>query len=243
MKHPALKLIPHLITLLNLVTGTLSIFFAYHDLIIWASYSILLAALLDYLDGFLARLLDVESAFGRELDSLADVVSFGLGPAVLMFHLLEKNMSLGSDFFIPFMAFLMVVFSAIRLARFNIQEHADKSYFRGLPVPANAIFISGLMILVGNQTPLLYEYLTNSYVLIGIIIGSSLLMVSNIPMLSFSFKDQAFNENLIRYVFIALSILLLLIFKVNGLFFIMLMYILAGVFLYIRQMVLNRNID
>jgi len=138
--------IPNAITLLNLLTGCIAIVFGFEDQLVIASCLIGLAAVFDFFDGFAARLLKVSSPIGKELDSLADVVSFGIVPGVILYRLLSGNIdcpviNIAGKNIVPFIAFLIPLFSAIRLAKFNTDERQTDSFI-GLPTPANAILIA-----------------------------------------------------------------------------------------------------
>lgn len=191
------KHIPNIITSLNLAIGSYGI---YHVLTIdpnAAFYFVVAAAFFDFFDGFAARLLKVKSDFGKELDSLADMVSFGVLPA---FYLL-KLLSLTSEFY--WIAILVVVFSALRLAKFNLDESQSDSFI-GLPTPANALMITSLVFL-GFQL--------SEFTLVGICIMSSLLLVSKIRMTALKFSSFGWKGNEVRWFLIGTSIVLFIVFK------------------------------
>lgn len=191
------KHIPNIITSLNLAIGSYGI---YHVLTIdpnVAFYFVVAAAFFDFFDGFAARLLKVKSDFGKELDSLADMVSFGVLPA---FYLL-KLLSATSEFY--WVAILIIVFSALRLAKFNLDDSQSDS-FEGLPTPANALMITSLVFL-GFSLP--------EFSLIGICIMSSLLLVSKIRMTALKFSSFGWKGNEARWFLIGASIVLFIVFK------------------------------
>lgn len=212
----------------------------------WAAIFICLAALFDFLDGFAARLLKAYSEIGKELDSLADVVSFGVAPGAILFTLLEYSMFGRNDpiyeisgkwfeWLILFSSFLLPVFGAIRLARFNINS-SDENFFRGLPIPANGLFWAamGLMLQTPKYADLLpLVYTTKNLVILGIFMSG--MMVIHMPMFSLKLKSLKFKENWYRYLLLVLSVILLIIFNVYGLGFIIFVYILLNALFYLLK--------
>jgi CDP-diacylglycerol--serine O-phosphatidyltransferase len=182
-----------------------------------AAYFVWIACVFDFFDGFAARMLKVSSPIGKELDSLADMVSFGLLPAMVMYRmLLESN---AYEYF-PYFAFSIAIFSALRLAIFNIDE-TQRDSFKGLPTPANALFITALPLLTGNIALALFE----AWILCVIVAVSSYLLVSGIPLFALKFKSFAWKENKIRFTFLILSVLLLAVLKIAAIPVIILLYI------------------
>lgn len=171
----------------------------------------------DFLDGFAARMLNVSSPIGKELDSLADMVSFGLLPAMVMFVMLQDATQ---SEYIPYLAFSIAVFSALRLAIFNIDETQSDS-FRGLPTPANALFITSLPLLTGPVAIALFE----SWIVTTIVVLSSYLLVSGIPLFALKFKSFTWKDNKIRFTFLAVSVVLLATLKITAIPLIILLYI------------------
>jgi CDP-diacylglycerol--serine O-phosphatidyltransferase len=239
-----IRQIPNFITSLNLVSGSLAIIFAIDGHLVWAAIFICLAALFDFLDGFAARLLKAYSQIGKELDSLADIVSFGVAPAAILFTLLEFSLFGKNDpiheisgkwfeWLILFSAFLLPVFGAIRLARFNTNT-SDENFFRGLPIPANGLFWAamGLMLQSPKYAELLkLVYTTKNLVILGIFMSG--MMVIQMPMFSMKPKSLRLNENWYRYLFLGFSALLLIIFNVYGLAFIIFLYIILNAIFYV----------
>jgi CDP-diacylglycerol--serine O-phosphatidyltransferase len=239
-----IRQIPNFITSLNLVSGSLAIIFAIDGHLVWAAIFICLAALFDFLDGFAARLLKAYSEIGKELDSLADIVSFGVAPAAILFTLLEFSLFGKNDpiheisgkwfeWLILFSAFLLPVFGAIRLARFNTNT-SDENFFRGLPIPANGLFWAamGLMLQSPKYAELLkLVYTTKNLVILGIFMSG--MMVIQMPMFSMKPKSLRLNENWYRYLFLGFSALLLIIFNVYGLAFIIFLYIILNAIFYV----------
>jgi CDP-diacylglycerol---serine O-phosphatidyltransferase len=208
--------LPNLLTSLNLLCGCLGIVLVLEDSVWPAAYFVWAACVFDFLDGFTARTLKVSSPIGKQLDSLADVVSFGLLPAVVMYKLWPA----GESDWLPYFSFLLVVFSAIRLAIFNIDETQTHS-FRGLPTPANALFISALPL----QTGWAESALNQSWVLLGITVIFSWLLVSPIRLFALKFKNYQWNENKIRFIFLLLSIALLIMLQATAIPLLILLYI------------------
>jgi CDP-diacylglycerol---serine O-phosphatidyltransferase len=200
------KHIPNFITCLNLFSGCVAVYFAFRGNYQMAFIAILLSAVFDFFDGFAARILHAYSAMGKELDSLADVISFGMAPGAIVFSLLSGA---GICEWLPFVAFLIPVFSGLRLAKFNIDERQTSSFI-GLPVPANAIFWAGIVysfpvFLLGNIWILL--------ILIGLF---CYFLISEIPMFSLKFKNIAWKNNQLQYIFLIGCILLLIALQLNA---------------------------
>ena len=238
--------IPNFITSLNIVSGVLATIFAIDGHLIWAGIFICVAAVLDFLDGFMARLLNAYSNVGEQLDSLGDVISFGVAPGAILFTLLEFSLfgtnqpiyEIGANWYewlILFSAFLVPVFGAIRLARYNANP-VDEPFFRGLPIPANGLFWAslGLMLELPKYTELLqFLYSTENLVIMGVFMSG--MMVLTMPMFSLKPKSFSFNENWYRYIFLAISIVLLIVFNVYGIAMIIFFYILLNVIFYLLK--------
>lgn len=200
------KHIPNFITCLNLFSGCVASYLAFKSNYEGAFIAILLAAVFDFLDGFAARLLKAYSAMGKELDSLADMISFGLAPGAIVFSLLTES---GTNEWLPFAGFLIPVFSGLRLAKFNIDDRQTSS-FLGLPVPANAIFWAGI---VYSFSP----FLTNNTWFFLILIGVfCFLLVSEIPMFSLKFKNVSWRDNQNQYFFLIGCVAILAIFQLSA---------------------------
>lgn len=203
------KHIPNIITLLNLASGFVAIIFLLNGEVLTAAWILVAALVLDFLDGTLARLLKARSELGVQLDSLADLVSFGVVPGLMMHHLILSGT--GAEHFKDYLIWLPViipVLSAFRLAVFNLDKSQSVS-FKGLPTPANAIFIIGLVITSELSDSQIIETLYSSrWVLAFFTICFSGLMVSKVPMFSFKVKHFRFKGNELRFIFVLLSILL-----------------------------------
>lgn len=212
--------LPNFLTCCNLLCGCFGIVFVLEGREIPAAYFVWLAGVFDFFDGFAARMLKVTSSIGKELDSLADVVSFGVLPALVMYRMLS-NASDSSA--LPYLAFMIAIFSALRLAIFNVDE-TQRDSFRGLNTPANTIFITSLPLLYNDVGRWLYHPAT----LAGITIVFSLLLVSRIEFFALKFKNFGWADNKIRFIFLIMSVLLLVIFRFTGIPIIIILYILLS---------------
>lgn len=238
--------VPNAITSLNLVSGVAATMFAIDGHLVWAAIFICIAAVLDFLDGFAARLLKAYSEIGKELDSLADVVSFGVAPGAILFTLLEfsifgKNQPIQDiggnlqQWAILTSSFLLPVFGAIRLARFNTNT-SDENFFRGLPIPANGIFWAamGLMLQMPKYTQVLQlVYSTRILVFLGIFMAG--VMVITMPMFSLKAKSLRFADNWYRYLFVFVTVALIAVLKVYGLALVIFAYILLNAVFYLLK--------
>lgn len=192
-----------------------------------------LCLLFDLLDGMVARAMKINSDIGIQLDSLADMVSFGVVPGLMMMSLLLKSVEANSYLQLP--GLLIVLFSALRLAKFNVDTE-QSTYFKGLNTPANTILIFSLLwIQIKNGFIVSKEF--DTYLLIGVTLISCWLLISNIPMLSFKFKGFAWKDNHFKYVFLGISLILLVLFQMNALPFIILLYIITS--LIFRKKIVN----
>lgn len=229
--------VPNTITSLNVLSGSLSIVMAFNNQLLWAGGFILLAAFFDFFDGLSARLLNAYSAMGKELDSLADVISFGFAPAAIV-HIFVKEKVLITPLFsdasagqliLVFIPFFMVVFSALRLAKFNIDTRQTDAFI-GLPTPANALVWASLpFILAFNQSPFIQKITDSAGFLLILAMVLSLLLVVEVPMFSLKFKNFSFQENKIRFVFLAGCLLLIAIFTLTSIPLIVIWYILLSI--------------
>ncbi len=231
------KHIPNTLTSLNLISGSIAIVFTFEQSPHIAALLIIAAAVFDFLDGLSARLLKAYSAIGKQLDSLADLISFGLAPSMIIYHyLLQSAPNPGWTEInpIPFIAFLIPVLSALRLAKFNIDENQTHEFI-GLPTPANALFLVSfpLALAFGSSDNLLYQFYlwtTQSFwALTGITLLLSFLMVTHIPLISLKFRGYGFENNRFKYVFLSGCVLLLILTGVFALPLILLYYILVSI--------------
>lgn len=222
------KHIPNTITCCNLVSGCVAIAYAFSGNVELSFTWIIIGAIFDFFDGMSARLLNVSSPIGKELDSLADVVTFGVAPSTILFSelsvmsypaILEPLRSI-----LPFTAYIMAAFSALRLAKFNLDERQALGFI-GLPTPANALFWGSIIIGAGKwleATPFMVFFL------LGGILISSWLMVSEIPMFALKFKEWGWKGNQVKYIFLLTCIPLLAIFGLTGLAIIIAWYVIIS---------------
>ena len=235
------KHLPNFITCLNVASGSFAVLFALQGTLTIAVILIIAASVFDFLDGAAARLLKAYSPMGKELDSLADMISFGLAPGMLMVVMQEYalfgKIVLPSHFLDLTVwqatciaaSFLIPVFSALRLAKFNIDTRQTDSFI-GLPTPANALLISSLALISEHGR---YEYIDsmilNPFVLLAVSIFLSALLVSEVPMFSLKFKNLKWRGNIIRYVFLTISAMLILTLNIYGITATILTFILISV--------------
>lgn len=225
--------IPNAITCGNLVSGCLSILFLTHNMPVKAAIMIFVAGLFDFLDGFAARLLHAHSPIGADLDSLSDVVSFGVAPGFIMYWLMSRSFDLpqwciAGINVLPCLAFLLPVFSAIRLAKFNI-DSTQKTTFRGIPAPGMAIFIASLPLAL-SQVHHLKDGVLSYWACLGIALIFSFMMVSRLRFFSFKMKSAKWNGNEVRWIFLLVTITSFVIFKWISLPFVMMFYVLLSIF-------------
>lgn len=260
------KHIPNAITCGNLFCGCLAIVTAFQGDLVWSAYLVGIAAVLDFFDGFAARLLKVSSSIGKELDSLADMVTFGVVPGVVMYQLITTSVFFNNIheasseyevcFLFSYFAFLITIFSAIRLAKFNVDSRQSDSFI-GVPTPANAILICcfplilhynysfpgmnndygdhydlSLDSLADNST---VSFMMNTDLLIGLTFLMSYLLIAELPLFALKFKNFGWADNKIRYVFLIISLILLIVFQFIAIPFI--------IFLYISMSVINNIIN
>ena len=215
------KNIPNTITAANLFTGAVGVYYASQFKFEAVAICIVLAAFFDFLDGMMARILKVHSEIGKQLDSLADMVTFGFLPSYVLFQFLQMN----EAGILSFIAFLIAVFSAFRLAKFNIDTRQSEEFI-GLPTPANALFIGFLFFLTDIQ---MVEFLFTTPSLLIISVMFSFLLVAELPMLALKFKNFNFQENIFRYLTIAMALILVSIFQFSAVPVVILLYILLSV--------------
>lgn len=229
MSNAITRHIPNTITCLNLFSGCIACVMAFESKYELALGFIILSAIFDFFDGMSARLLNAPSPIGKELDSLADDVSFGVAPALIIFSFLKESSMIYPSFlegvreYVPYIAFFIAVFSALRLAKFNIDERQTSSFI-GLPTPANALFWGSLI--VGFGEFILMHI--NVLIIIALIFLFSWLLVAEIPMFALKIKDLSWQNNKIRYFFILVSIPLLIVFKLSGIAAVIAWYILLS---------------
>jgi CDP-diacylglycerol--serine O-phosphatidyltransferase len=266
--------IPNAITSGNLFCGCLAVVFAFQGNLVWTAYLVGIAAVLDFFDGFAARMLHVSGEMGKQLDSLADMVTFGLVPGVVIYQLMSMwvlrqsvaNFDLLASlqgtapvipagyYLLPPAGFLVTVFSALRLAKFNIDERQANSFI-GLPTPANTILICSLPLMLDLHSPLessgalghsplnaifsglsgavsettLSHWIINPVFLLSLTLISCFLMVAELPLFALKFKNFGWKDNKLRYGFLLVSLCLLIIFQYVGIPIIILLYVVLSV--------------
>lgn len=255
--------IPNAITCGNLLCGCLAIVKAFEGDLVWAAYLVGIAAVLDFLDGFAARLLKATSPIGKDLDSLADMVTFGVVPGVIMYRLIGNSFVYysmnGLDFYapndaptsystydlFPYLAFVLTLFSALRLAKFNNDTRQSESFI-GLPTPANAIFFASFPLIIeqvskeidkmANPFEALVSFasnpilatLNNPWFLLALVSIFSALLVAPLPLFSLKFKSFGWKGNEIRYTFLVLSVALVGFLQFKGSPLVIILYILMS---------------
>ncbi len=221
------SIIPNLLTLANLGAGCIAILSVIKGDFTIAAILLVIALACDFLDGFVARLLKVHSELGKQLDSLADMVTFGVLPGFVLFKLFETA-KFGAEpiaEWLPYLAFLVPLFSALRLAKFNIDTR-QSDFFIGLPTPAHALFIFSIALIIQQtENENIKQLLLHPFFLSAITIVGSLLLVAELPLIALKFKNYSFKENAGRFILIIASIALLLILRVRALAFIIPLYL------------------
>lgn len=220
------KYIPNFITLLNLATGLTGLVFVFHNDLKLAIYLVFLCGLFDFLDGFAARMLKSYSDMGKSLDSLADIVSFGVLPAFIAFSVFSVYG--GDEIYyqvFPWMALLIPVFSAVRLAKFNVDESQNIS-FSGLPTPANAFMVISAVFVFRNEGKLIP---VNEFILLLLILTGCFLMISQIRMFSLKVTSISKKKKLLLIAFTVVSLILVLLFFIEGILIAILLYILISI--------------
>lgn len=212
------KNIPNAITCANLLSGCIGIVFAFKGNLETAAYFVILSGIFDFFDGMVARLLNVKSAIGKDLDSLADMVSFGFLPGVIMFHLLKASDY--SSEYLPYFGFIITVFSALRLAKFNNDTRQTEDFI-GLNTPMNTLFICSLPF-IANDYP---QIIASSMLLIAITAVTSFLLVSEIKIFSLKFSNLSWAKNKIKFIFLILSAVLIAFLKFAAIPFVLVLYI------------------
>jgi CDP-diacylglycerol--serine O-phosphatidyltransferase len=224
MKKRVSKHVPNAITCANLFSGCIGIVFAFQENLIFAAYALFLAAIFDFFDGFASRVLQSFSGIGKDLDSLADMVSFGFLPSAIMYELFLRAPQIPNiSSWLNFIAFLISVFSALRLAKFNNDTRQAESFI-GLPTPANAILIASIPFIL-DHNPTYSLYILNTYGLAVFVAVMCVLLVVEIPLMSLKFKNTDFNKNIYRYLLLLFSAILILFFKFAAVPVIIVMYI------------------
>ena len=221
-----------MLTLLNLLCGCLAIISTFHKSFELTAILLIMAAVFDFFDGFAARLLGVHSELGKQLDSLADMVTFGVVPGFVMYQLIIYAIGSGAAYlgpdepvwYLAYAGMLIPLFSAYRLAKFNIDTR-QSDQFIGLPTPANALLISFLPLLMIPEGNAIAEILLKPYVLITLCAIQSYLMVAELPMIALKFKSFGWKGNEWRYFLLLLSAVVVLLIKQKAVPFIIILYV------------------
>ena len=222
--------IPNIITLLNLFCGCIALVFASKLNFEMAFYFVSLGIFLDFFDGFFARLFNVAGPLGLQLDSLADMVTSGVVPGFVMFCLLKEaqNPEAASEL-IPFLGFIITLGSCYRLANFNIDTRQTDSFI-GLPTPANTLFIISLPLVIKySDSMVIFDILTNQWILLVITLFSAYILNAEIPLFSLKIKDFTFKKNALQIVFLSLCVLLLVFLQYLAIPLVIISYVLLSV--------------
>lgn len=244
------KQIPNLLTLLNLLCGSIAVILAVNSHFVSAALFVFLGIFFDFFDGFAARKLNVQSELGLQLDSLADMVTSGLVPGIFMYKLLQLvgpswqesvdslgfNRTIGFEFsnpefyfVLPIIGLLITLASAYRLAKFNLDED-QQGFFKGLPTPANTLLIISLPLIIEFQnSDAINAIILNKWFLIGLTFLSCYLLNSGIKLFALKFKNYSFKDNATRYIFLILCIVLLIVLQFAAIPIIILLYIIMSV--------------
>ena len=200
---------PNALTCCNLICGCMATGAAFHGHFVWALAMIIAGAVFDFFDGMAARALGISSPIGKELDSLADVVTFGVAPSAMLFQLFGSvvypSWLQPLAPYLPYTAFLMAAFSALRLAKFNLDERQTSSFI-GLPTPANALFWGALIV---AELPFLVSPRFNAAFLFLFMLASCFFLVAEVPLFALKFKNLSWKDNRVKYIFLIGCILLL----------------------------------
>ena len=219
--------IPNLLTLGNLFCGLVAIVFSFENNLHFAGAFIFFGAILDFFDGLSARLLKVSSETGKQLDSMADMVTFGVAPGMIMFQMIKLS-NIDENSYIAYIGFIITISSAIRLAKFNLDTKQTSSFI-GLPTPAAAIFIASLPII--SKYNITIQFNDSKFLIVTSVI-LSLLLVAKLPLFSLKIKkreDWKNKENIIRIIFLISCLILLFVFEFAVIPFIVILYIFLSI--------------
>ena len=243
------KHIPNIITLLNLFCGSIAVLFAVEGNLFMAAVFVILGIVFDFFDGFAARILDVKSELGLQLDSLADMITSGVVPGIVLFKLFEKSLGdfpYSYDFtskewndnitsIVPLVGLLVTLASCYRLANFNIDSRQTESFI-GLPTPANTLFILSLpMILLTNDVAWVNDLILNPWFLVGLTLFSCCMLNAEIPLFSLKMKTYGFKENAVKYVFLIISVVMLILLQFMAIPLIIVLYVLISLFMNLKK--------
>ncbi len=236
------KSIPNILTLLNLLSGTIAAIFAVQGELVLAAYLVFLGIFFDFFDGFAARLLNVQGELGKQLDSLADVVTSGVVPGIVLYQLLKTKNTLeilNTEIiswesqkieFLPFVGLLFTLAAAYRLAKFNIDERQTSSFI-GLPTPAASLVVLSLpLILEFTSFEFAATIIENKWFLVVLTLVLSFLMNAEIPLFSLKFKNFTWKDNQLKFVFLMCTMLLVVVFQFVAIPLVILLYIFLSLF-------------
>ncbi|NOR28995.1 MAG: phosphatidylserine synthase [Lutibacter sp.] len=241
------KHLPNLITLLNLLSGTIAVYFAVKEQLVLAAFFVFLGVFFDFFDGLAARLLNVQGELGKQLDSLADVVTSGVVPGIVLFQLISKVLTKGSwdlknviniktpmwehfnsTFFIAIIGLIVTLAAAYRLAKFNIDERQTSSFI-GLPTPAAALVVLSLpLILAYSNNQFFINLIENVWFLIGLAMLLSYLMNAEIPLFSLKFKDYTWKNNKVKFSYILITVALCVFLQFIAIPIVIIVYVLLS---------------
>ena len=234
--------IPNTLTSLNLLSGLVSLTMSFEGKFAQAALFIFIAAVFDFLDGNAARILKAYSELGKQLDSLADMVSFGVAPGIMIYLLLSDNCAGSCNAFermhiTPWLAMLIPVCSALRLAKFNIDIRQEVNFI-GMPTPAIAIFFASVPLVRFVQPELfslihldfLVQFFSNTRILTILVVFFSYLLISDFRIFSMKFKSLAWKGNQLRYILLICSVILLVLFFLSAIPMIIILYVLISIF-------------
>jgi CDP-diacylglycerol--serine O-phosphatidyltransferase len=229
------KQIPNFITLLSLASGVIAVLFATQNQLEYAAYFVFIGIIFDFFDGFTARILNVKSELGLQLDSLADMVTSGVAPGIVIFQLIKNNVSTVDTLtflsnikninYLPFLGILITLAAAYRLAKFNIDDRQTANFI-GLPTPALSIFVVSIPLIIKySDTNWAIDFFSNTYFLIATVFIGSYLMNSEFSMFSLKFSNFSFKANKIKYIFLIILVSLIVIMKTVSIPLIIILYI------------------
>ena len=231
------KHIPNLLTLGNLFCGAVAVMYAVQGDFEIAGLLVVAGIIFDFFDGFAARVLGVSGDLGKQLDSLADMVTSGVVPGIIMFYLISENQT-GTEMltnpvnvvnFIPFIGLILTLGAGYRLAKFNIDTRQSDSFI-GLPTPAMSLFVISLpLILKYSESAFINNIIENTYFLILVTVALTYLMNAELPLFSLKFKEYSFKNNIVKYLFILISVFLILCLKVISIPIIIVFYVLLSI--------------
>ncbi|OGX84289.1 CDP-alcohol phosphatidyltransferase family protein [Hymenobacter glacialis] len=223
------KHLPNAVTCLNLLCGCLALTNIFAGKLEIGAYFVAVAAVADFLDGLVARALRVSSAIGKDLDSLADMVSFGVVPGAIFFELLTRSVKSGGlPEWVPYVGFLVSIFSALRLAKFNNDTRQTTSFI-GLPTPACTLVVASLPLILAYDQFGLSDFILNPWLLLGLTVLLSGLLVAELPLFALKFKNLRWADNRRRFMFLLLAVGLVLVLKAAAVPLVVLLYVLLSV--------------